>query len=223
MANSTTTPSYKQDLTNLVEQLREALPAQALEVFDKDADRLAQTHLSPLKLKVGDVAPDFSLPNATGNNVHLTQLLKKGKVVLTIYRGTWCPYCNLVLRTYQQVLPELENLGAQLVALSLQNPDSSLSIKEQNSLDFEVLSDAQNEVVEQYTTVFKNAEEPMQAMTELGIDFHSFYSSDEGVVPVPAVFIIDQQGIVQWAECASGDYRERVEAQAILDALGKLD
>ena len=82
-----------------------------------------------------------------------------------------------------------------------------------------MLSDEKNEVIGQYTTVFKNAEAPIQAMTDLGYDFHGFYGTDEGIIPVPAVFIIDQQGIVQFAEFVSGDYRERTEPQAILEAL----
>ncbi|OJJ21611.1 redoxin [marine bacterium AO1-C] len=221
MSNSSTTtiPSYKQDLQGLIAQLSEMLPAEALNTFNQDAQMLAETHTAPLKVKVGEVAPKFSLPNATGEVVALQNLLESGKVVLVIYRGTWCPYCNLALSSYQKILPEIKAAGAQLVALSLQTPDQSLDIKQKNELAFEVLSDGQNEVIAQYTTVFKNGEAPVQAMKDLGIDFHSFYETNEGVIPVPAVFIIGQDGKVQFAEFASGDYRERTEPQAILDAL----
>jgi len=219
MSNSTTIPSYKQELQGLIAQLGEMLPAEALDTFNQDAQMLAQTHTSPLKVKVGEVAPSFSLPNATGEEVKLQSLLENGKVILVIYRGTWCPYCNLVLNNYQQILPEIKAAGAQLVALSLQTPDHSLDIKQKNELAFEVLSDGQNEAVGKYTTVFKNRETPVQAMKDLGIDFNSFYETNEGIIPVPAVFIINQEGMIQFAEFASGDYRERTEPQTILDAL----
>ena len=219
MSNSTTIPSYKKDLQGLIAQLGEMLPAEALNTFNQDAQMLAKTHTSPLKVKIGEVAPSFSLPNATGEKIKLQNLLETGKVILVIYRGTWCPYCNLVLNNYQQILPEIKAAGAQLIALSLQTPDHSLDIKQKNELAFEVLSDGQNEVVGKYTTVFKNGEAPVQAMKNLGIDFDSFYETNKGVIPVPAVFIINQEGIIQFAEFASGDYRERTEPQAILDAL----
>ncbi len=220
MSNSpTTVPSYQQDLQGLLTQLSEMLPAEALNTFNQDAQMLAETHTVPLQVKVGDMAPKFSLPNATGKTVALQNLLNQGKVVLVIYRGTWCPYCNLALNSYQKILPEIKAAGAALVAVSLETPDHSLDIKQKNNLAFEVLSDGQNEMIGQYTTVFKNGVASVQAMKDLGIDFHSFYDTDEGLLPVPAVFIIDQQGVIQFAESASGDYRERTEPQAILDAL----
>ena len=222
MSNSpTTVPSYQQDLQGLLTQLSEMLPAEALNTFNQDAQMLAETHTAPLRVKVGDRAPKFSLPNATGKTIALQNLLNQSKVVLVIYRGTWCPYCNLALNSYQKILPEIKAAGAALVAVSLETPDHSLDIKQKNNLAFEVLSDGQNNVIGQYTTIFKNGTAPVQAMKGLGlgIDFHSFYENNEGLLPVPAVFIIDQQGVIQFAESASGDYRERTEPQAILDAL----
>ena len=195
------------------------LPPDALNVFDSDADQLQETHTDILKLNVGDKAPSFSLSNATGNTVHLSELLEQGKVVLTFYRGTWCPYCNLQLNQYQQVLPQIKELGAQLVAISPQTPDESLNISEKNALAFEVLSDNGNIVARQFTTVFRNGDAPVNLMTELGFDFDGHYADDSRELPVPAVFIIEQDGTVSFAQSVGGDYRNRVEANDIIKSL----
>lgn len=216
-----TIPSYKEGLKELREQLKEMLPSDALTTFDNDAEQLAHTHKSILKLNRGNKAPDFSLINAIGETVRLSDLLRKGKVVLTFYRGAWCPYCNLQLKQYQQILNEIKERGASLVAVSPQTPDSSLSIKETNELEFEVLSDNGNIVARQFTTVFKNDDAPIQAMTDLGYDYDSFYGDDSREIPVPAVFIINEEGIITFAKAEGGDYRNRVEASTILEALKK--
>ncbi|MEM9673210.1 MAG: peroxiredoxin-like family protein [Cyclobacteriaceae bacterium] len=212
-------PSYTEELQELQGNLQKMLPAEALEVFDQDAQALQANYISILKLNRGDAAPDFSLTNAVGEIVKLSDLLQKNKVVLTFYRGTWCPYCNLQLQQYQRALPEIKALGAGLVAISPQTPDESLSMKEKNELQFEVLSDNGNMVARQYTTIFVNGQAPVAAMTSLGIDFNGHYSDDSQELPVPAVFVIEQDGTVLLAQTAGGDYRNRVEVADVLNAL----
>ena len=214
-----TIPSYKEGLTELRGQLKEMLPTNAISIFDNDAEQLESTYTTILKLKKGDKAPNFSLVNAIGETVRLNDFLQKGKVVLTFYRGTWCPYCNLQLKQYQQILKEIKEKGASLIAISPQTPDSSLSIKETNELKFEVLSDNGNIVARQFTTVFKNDDAPIQAMADLGYDYDGFYGDDSKEIPIPAVFIIDKDGSIIFAKAESGDYRKRVEPKEILNSL----
>ncbi|MEQ8924226.1 MAG: peroxiredoxin-like family protein, partial [Fulvivirga sp.] len=199
--------------------LQGMLPEEVLAVFEKDAIALEATHNSILKVQAGDKASNFSLTNALGDVVKLSELLKQGKVVLTFYRGTWCPYCNLQLAQYQQALSEIKELGAQLVAISPQTPDESLNMKEKNELQFEVLSDNGNMVAHNYTTVFKNGDTPLEAMANLGIDFDSHYSDDSKELPVPAVFIIEQDSTISFAKAIGGDYRNRVEVAEIINSL----
>ena len=219
MSTLTQVPSYKDGLSELQENLGKMLPKEALVVFDTDANTLKETHKSILKLTAGEKAPNFSLSNAVGETSSLNSLLEKGKVVLTFYRGSWCPYCNLQLNQYQQVLEEIKSLGANLVAISPQTPDESLNIKEKNELKFEVLSDNGNIVAKQFTTVFKNGETPIETMKALGIDFDGHYADDSQELPVPAVFIIDKDGTISFAKAIDGDYRNRVEASDIINAL----
>jgi len=221
MSDSKAIPSYKDSLKGLIQQLGEMLPEDKLAIFNHDAETLAKTYSAPLKLNKGDKAPTFSLPNADGKNIALENLLQQGPVVLTFYRGTWCPYCNLELKTYQQILPQIKQAGARFVAVSPMTPDNSLQMKDTNELQFEVLSDVGNKVAGRYTTVFKNPETSIQAMADLGYDFHSFYDDTSAELPVPAIFVIAKNGTILFAGSAGGDYRERTEPQAILDALAQ--
>jgi len=216
---NTETNSYQEDLKELRTNLGTMLPKDALNIFDTDAENLQLNHKSILKLQVGEKAPDFSLSNATDKIIKLSSLLKKGKVVLTFYRGSWCPYCNLQLAHYQKALSEIHDLGAELVAISPQTPDESLNVREKNELSFEVLSDNGNIVAKKYTTVFKNADEPVNTMIELGFDFDAHYSDDSRELPIPAVFVIEKDATISFSKSLGGDYRNRVDVSEIIDAL----
>jgi len=217
--NLKTTPVYKVNVKDLINQLGNMIPEKQLAVFNNDVEQLADKYTSPLKLKKGEKAPLFSLPNAEDNTVNLEELLQHGPVVLIFYRGIWCPYCNLQLSNYQQILPQIKEAGATLVAVSPMTPDNSLSLVEKDRLQFEVLSDVGNKVARQFTTVFKNDNATIQAMQELGYDFRGFYGDDSDELPVPATFVIAQDRILLFASSGGGDYRERVEPQEILDVL----
>ena len=214
-----TIPSYKESLKLLREQLSGMLPAEKLAIFDTDATNLGKRQISPLKIHIGDKAPLFALPNPQGESIKLADLLRQGSVVLTFYRGMWCPYCNLEIKNLQAILPHIKAAGANLVAISSMKPNFSKDMQEQNALDFHVLSDVDNAVSRQYTTVFQNPESSIKAMKDLGYDFYSFYDSRSGELAVPATFIIRQSGEVLFSRSAGGDYRQRIEPQEILDAL----
>lgn len=212
-------PSYKEGLKDLRNNLAQMLPADVLNVFDTDASDLQKEHPLILKLSVGDIAPDFSLSNAVGESVNLYEALKERRVVLTFYRGTWCPYCNLMLAQYQSILAEIQKRNAILMAISPQTPDESLNIQEKHELQFEVLSDNGNIVACQYTTIFKYGDKPLATMAALGYDFESFYADDSHELPIPATFIIEQDRTISFAKSEGGDYRNRVEANQIIQSL----
>ena len=219
MSDLNNIPSYSENLEELVGQLKGMFPEDKFKVFNDDANRLARNYQSPLVLKKGDKAPLFELPNAQGKPVNMADLLARGPVVLTFYRGVWCPYCNLHLKLLQQVIPEMAKVNASMVAISPMNPDNSQAIIEANELQFEVLSDAGNKIARQYTQVFRNADESINAMSDLGYDFYSFYDDRTAELPVSATFIISSDGIVSFAESEGGDYRLRTEPAKILQEL----
>ena len=128
--------SLATDLASANAANRARIPDSALEVMDAATAGTAIDELA-----VGETAPDFTLPNATGEPVTLSTALEDGPVILSFYRGGWCPYCNLELRALQSALSDLEDAGATLIAVSPQTPDASLTTAEKNDLEFAVLSD----------------------------------------------------------------------------------
>jgi peroxiredoxin len=191
-------------------------PIELVTLFEQNALRLGAT-LSERGPKVGSVAPHFVLPDATGRQVALGALLGQGPVVLSFYRGGWCPYCNLELRAYQRALPEMQALGATLVAISPQTPDSSLSTAEKNELAFSVLSDRGNVVARAYDLVH-TIEERLRPLTA---DLREFNGDESWELPIPGTFVLDRDGVVVLAY-TEGNHHRRLEPAAILDALRRL-
>lgn len=173
-------------------------------------------------LRVGDLAPDFSLPDATGKTVTLSEELGKGPVILDFYRGGWCPYCNLELRAYQRLLPDIQNAGARLIAISPQTPDSSLSTKEKDELEFAVLSDKDGKVANQYQLVFKLQDYLIELYRQSGIDLEARNGNEKWELPKPATFVLDQKGTVAFAHVSS-DYKVRTDPTEVIKIVKSLD
>ncbi|MDN5214018.1 peroxiredoxin-like family protein [Fulvivirgaceae bacterium BMA12] len=171
-------------------------------------------------LQPGHKAIDFILSNANGNTVHLYEVLKQGPVVLTWYRGGWCPYCNITLRHLQQHLPDFKKAGANLIALTPELPDNSLSTQEKNQLQFEVLSDINNEVARKYGIVFKLTDEVADTYRQ-SFSLEAYNGNDNNELPLAATYVIDREGIIRYA-FLDAEYRNRAEPGDILDVLKAL-
>lgn len=173
-------------------------------------------------IKVGQTAPNFELPNPQGNTVSLSNLLEKGPVVVTFYRGGWCPYCNLQLRALQAKLGEIHALGATLVAISPQVPDGSLTKDEISEMDFTVLSDQDANVASQYGVAWEVPEFLMEHMrVDRQLDFEKINNGNSTILPIPATFVLDKNGVVTW-RFVDVDYRTRSEPEDIIIALKAL-
>ena len=169
----------------------------------------------------GDIAPDFALPGVDGETVQLAALLERGPVVLTFYRGSWCPYCNTQLRDYQERLGEIEARGATLVAISPQIPDSSLSMQEKNDLAFPVLSDIGGEVSDAYGLTFQVDAATRERYQAVGVDLVEANGTDAWELPVPGTYVIAPDGTIR-AAFVEADYTQRASVQQILDALARV-
>jgi peroxiredoxin len=191
------------------------------------ADRFAehQARLAgmsfPDALAAGDRAPDFELQNATGGTVRLSELLTRGPVVLTFYRGAWCPFCNTQLRGLQEALPEIEALGASLVAVSPQLPDGSLELIDEHTLTFEVLSDVKSSVASEYGIVLALTSADVALFLEVGNDLAQANGDDAWVLPAPATFVIAGDGTIRHAR-VDADFTTRGEPAEIVGALRAL-
>lgn len=200
----------------------ERLPADVLEVFDRSIQNLLDEGLPSDVVSVGDELAPFTLNDATGSPVTLDQLLHEGPAVIVFYRGGWCPYCNIALRTYQRdLLPELARFGAHLVAISPQTPDQSLSTVEKAELEFTVLSDPGSRIAKRVGIVFQQADDVLEVQRELGLDLAAVNAEGSTELPRPTVLIVDQDRVVRFVD-VQPDYTARTEVADILTALIEL-
>ncbi|MEF8980753.1 peroxiredoxin-like family protein [Thiohalorhabdus sp.] len=217
------------DLSDRIEAFQEQRAAEGdskLSPADRKAlDRaMAQVRaeLPDPGLAVGDEAPEFTLPNAFGEPVSLADQLAQGPVVLTFYRGAWCPYCNLELKALQESLSAFRDHGASVLAVSPQKPGKSLEQVREDGFSFEILSDLDNRVMKGYRLFFRVPEGMVRVYREkLGLDLADYNGDGRYVLPVPATFVIDREGVIR-AAFAKVDYNKRMEPAAILEALRQL-
>jgi peroxiredoxin len=179
---------------------------------------LAASGIAQRALKAGDHAPDFRLPDARRGYVRLKDLLATGPVVLSFYRGGWCPYCNLELRALQKALPDITRLGAKLVAVSPQTPDESLSTAEKNELAFSVLSDVGSATAKSFGIAYDLAEELRPIYARFSHALPEKNGDESWMLPIPATYVIDRDGTIALA-FVDVDYRNRLEPAEILSAL----
>ena len=173
-------------------------------------------------IKIGQKAPDFELPNPEGKSISLDVLLQQGPVVITFYRGDWCPYCNLQLRALQARLDDIHALGAALVAISPQVPDGSLTNDEISNMGFTVLSDQDAKVALKYGVAWEVPEFLTEHMrVDRKLDLEKINNGNGNVLPIPATFILGRDGVVTWSY-VNVDYRVRSEPDEIIEALGNL-
>ncbi len=199
----------------------EQLPPDVVEVFDRSIQDLVHQGVPADTIKVGDTLDSFTLSDATGVPVSLDHLVDSGPVVIVFYRGGWCPYCNLALRTYQrELLPELGAFRAQLVAISPQSPDQSLSTVEKAELDFTVLSDPGNRVARNIGIVFQQAGEVLEAQRKLGLDLAQVNAEGSTQLPRPTVLIVDRDRRVRFVD-VQPDYTARTEVSEVLAGLSE--
>ncbi|UUW08407.1 AhpC/TSA family protein [Flavobacterium plurextorum] len=189
------------------------------DTFQKGIDELVEANFIANAVKKGDKSPSFSLMDASGKAVSLEEKLKKGRVILTWYRGGWCPYCNLTLRSLQSHNAQFNELNAQLIALTPELPDNSLSTKEKNELTFDVLSDIDNKVAKEFGLVFKVTEE-VNSFYKKFHDLKDFNGGSGDELPLTATYIIEQNGEISYS-FIDVDYRKRAEPQAIINQLKK--
>jgi peroxiredoxin len=196
-------------------------PHERSALYEAKIEELRASFASEGAVGVGGEAPEFSLPNARGNLVSLSEQLKHGPIVATFYRGGWCPYCNIQLRAYQAILPRLTALGARLIAISPQLPDGSLSTAETNALTFDVLSDVGNVVARNFGLVYALPEELRAALRSNNKALPGINGDESWELPVPATYVISHDRRVAFAHM-DVDHRIRLEPDTILTTLTAL-
>lgn len=198
---------------------KEVIPQQSLEILDRSIEALIESHVLDKSLKAGQTAPDFTLPNQNGTPVRLYDLLESGPVVLTFYRGGWCPYCNIALRGLQRYQEKFKQKRATLVAVSPQLPDQSLSTAEKADLSFPVLSDVGNKVADSYGISYKVSSDLSQLLESFGNPLENVNGAEGAyTLPAPSTFVITEDGKITLAY-VQADFTDRLDPEDALAAI----
>lgn len=211
----------REELEILTCEVKEATQPYVLQALEKIVSDLKKANFTERTLKAGDIAHNFSLPDEHGNIISLNQLLLEGPVIVVFYRGGWCPYCNLTLRAWQKVLPDIHALGGQIVAISPEKPENMLKTVKKNKLDLIVLTDENSEVGSQFGVSFVLPSYLKRLYQTFGLKLDKYNNAKTVELPIPATFLIDSQQIIQYA-FTDADYTQRADPDEFLAALSAL-
>ncbi len=172
-------------------------------------------------LKAGAKFPRLSLPNQKGEIVDLSTLMAATPLIVTFYRGGWCPYCNLELRAYQPALPQIEAAGARLVAISPESPDDALITLEKNGVRFEVLSDTAGHLAQALGIHYQLSAAFRDLYEQYGIDLPARNRDGSWSLPLPATYVVARGGGIAFAY-VQADFFERLDPAVAVHELEKL-
>ncbi len=172
-------------------------------------------------LKAGDRAPAFDLPDQDGTRISSAELLRKGPLVLSFYRGVWCPFCNIELKALEAAQGEIEAGGAALVAVSQQTPANNRKSRRENDLHFPILSDKGGEVGAAFGLRWVVPEEMREVHRQLGGPLPTFNGEESWTLPMPGRYVIGPDGLIAYA-AVSPDYTKRPEPSELIPILDRL-
>lgn len=217
------TTTLSQQLDEFLAGWKQRVPPERQAIMERHIAHLQQTGFGQRAKQVGDRAPSIVLPDATGKTFDLASLLAKGPVIVTFYRGGWCPYCNLELKAYQDLLPRISAAGANLVAISPEKPDDTLSTTEKNALTFPVLSDVGQQIGKAFGLVYTFTDELRSAYDGFKLDIPSKNGAPgEWSLPISATYVIGPDGVIAFAD-TNVDYRRRTDPLDVLAVLERRD
>jgi peroxiredoxin len=193
-------------------------PPEIHPIMERATNELIQSGQAQRALKAGDRAPVFTLHDQNDNPVSSKDLLAKGPLIVSFYRGVWCPYCNLELQALEEALPKFKELGGNLVAISPQNPVNSRKSVRQNNVTFPILSDTKNDVAASFGLRFVLPDYLVDLYKNLKNDLPAFNSDPSWTLPMPARYVIGRDGKIAYAE-VNPDYTHRPEPEDMLPVL----
>ncbi|KAL3459630.1 redoxin domain-containing protein [Aspergillus heterothallicus] len=214
--------SLQDELTSLATTMAASLPdvekqsiMDAKDAFEQSFDRTAA-------IQPGQKLPEFTLSNAVGTEISSVSLLTTGPLLITFYRGSWCPFCNLALRSLQKHLPQIKSRGVTLVAITPELPDFSLSTTEKLSLDFHVLTDKDNKYASELGLLWRMPDALRPVYEGAGKDLRVHNGNNEFSVPVTATVLVDRDGVVR-ETFVEPDFMKRIEPEVVLGWIDGLE
>ncbi|KAK8108959.1 redoxin domain-containing protein [Apiospora sp. TS-2023a] len=213
--------SLNAQLAAVQSRFEETAPANLKDPILQTQKEIQETFDQSKAIQVGHAFPAFRLSNAVGEEVTLEGLLARGPLLITFYRGEWCPFCNLALASLQKHLGEFEAKGVTLVAVSPELPNQSLTTTEKHALQFQVLSDVRNQLAAQLGILFRQPERMRDVFKTFGHDFQARNGDESLEVPLPASFLVAKDGVVR-KSFVSPDWTKRLETSVALEWVDEL-
>ena len=196
-------------------------PAQAIDAFERSTQELIDSGQAERALQAGDLAPDFVLTDSDRNPVALKDLLAEGPVVLSFYRGVWCPYCNIELQALEEAAERIRARGATLVAISMQGAADSRKSQRDNKLSFPILTDKAGELANKFGIRWSLQDYVIPIHDGFGVNLPTIHGDGQWNLPMPARYVIDTNGAVVYSE-VNPDYTRRPDPSDLFPVLDKL-
>jgi peroxiredoxin len=213
--------TLKHELDQLREQLAQRSTPAKQDLFARAKQAVRDLGLVETAAQAGDMAPDFNLPNQRGEFVSLESLLRRGPAVVVFYRGGWCPYCNLTLRAWRNILPEIAAAHAGLVAIAPTRQDQSKALAGVHNLGFDLLSDGSGRVAKLFGLLYEMPAELVRHYRDAGTDVGAYNADGRYNIPVPAAYVVGRTGLIRYA-ALDADYERRAEPAEVLAALAAI-
>ncbi|MCJ1296574.1 hypothetical protein MMC34_008140 [Xylographa carneopallida] len=208
--------SLSSEVSVIVDRFSKKAPSFAVEAITAAGSKFQASFNPASTIQVGETLPEFHLSNALGQQVHSVDMLAKGPLLISFYRGEWCPFCNLELRTLQKNLDKFTAKGVTLVAISPELPNQSLSTTEKHELKFPVLSEVGNKLAKQLGIIYAQPDSLRPVFEMLGNDLKKCNGDDSFEVPFPATLLVDRKGVVR-NMYVDADYRKLLEPETALE------
>ena len=212
--------TLQKQIEDMQAQMLLQVSAETVDVLMAGNKKIFLSHIEEGALKAGDRMPEFHLSNHLGQIISSSELLGSGTLIINFYRGSWCPYCNLELHALHEKEEEIKKLGVQLIAISPELPDGTLTSVEKHNLSFQVLSDIDNIVAEKFGLVFSLPEELKEIYLGFGINLEKANGNNKWQLPIPATYIVTSDGTISYA-FVNPDYTKRLEPEELLEQLKK--
>lgn len=200
------------------EEAAKRMPPEKQKIMNDAIEALRNEKILEKVPKVGETFPEFSLLDVKGRAVKRSDIIVKRRTIITFYRGGWCPYCSIQLHAFQKELPKIRSLDAELIAVSPELSDNSLSTQEKNKLQFTVLSDPDQMLARKLGIVYSLPESLKTLYSQLKIDLPAVNGQQKWELPLAATFVVDRTGKILYA-FAHEDYKVRAPMGDILKAL----
>jgi len=208
-------------LTEVLEQMRAKAGEPFRSLNDLTVRRLVEAKVAENALKAGDAAPQFALVDAEGRVVRSQDLVGQSPLVLSFYRGVWCPFCSAELEALHKATPAIRDAGAKLLAVTAEQGGRAAKVKRERGFAFDILCDLDNGLALAFGLVFRLPIEMIELFIRVGNDFPIVYGNDSWFLPMPATYIIGRDGVIAHAY-VDPDFRFRLDPADIVRVLKTL-